>query len=1035
MNSLVIGQLNLHNNKHATLELEKLVSDYNLDLVLIQEQYQCKSLRSKVVQTDNLARAGIYTPQSKFSITALTNLSTSHCAVAEVSCRYFRLYVVSCYFQYSDPVGPHLHQLRCVLQSLAGNKIVIGADVNASSPLWHGKLRYIDRDRRSAVEDFIAEFNLQVHNTPDAPPTFSSPSGESSIDVTLSSAYVHSNNIINWRVIPDASCSDHRLIVYEFSCASSSDSVIESNDFKYNVKNGNWNLFKNLMSAHSRDFTRLDLNANDSAEIMTNTFIYCADIALGRKPIKTDKGCKWWHDNLYSLRREFRKARRKIKIIRRQGLGPSDVYYISCLADLRASRSRYRAAVLLAKNNMLRNAANRLAREGPWSSLYRELKPNKTTTPQFISNIKINNTFTHNLEETAKAYIDVLLPDDEPDLDDDHHREIRQRLFDPVNSPVSDLPTLDEFIKAVNLLPTKKSAGEDKISNIMIKQACRTAGPAILEVFNKCIAEGTFPKIWRIGTIKLIPKAGDKPPNDPKSYRPITLLPCLGKLLERLVVPRLLPGGLKFNNQQFGFTAGKSTIDAAIEVRKIVNSSECNYVVGISLDIAGAFDNAWWPMILLKLRNRGCYRNIYYLLQSYFRYGVIKLRFGHYIFVKDLTRGCPQGSVLSSYLWNISFDDLLYIPLPPLCYLVGYADDGFLLVEGNTRTEIENKANKCLSVIASWGHRNRLEFAAHKTYQILLKGSLISTPRIKLNETNIKRTQSLCYLGLILENKFTFLEHIIQTGEKAKRNFYSFTKISTSTWGLSFKTLKIIYTATYLGRICYGSPVWADRATIGAARRKLLQSQRLALIFLCKAYRTVSTEALPVLSGVLPVDLEIQRRAALYYKNKKITTPDFLSIRDRNKVNRLFEPLDVTLQNLISEWQDRWDNSIKGRHLYNFFPSVRERLAMYWIEIDHCVAQFLTGHGNFKAKLYGFKLVPSPLCECSSEGSPQEQTAHHILWECDLWHEERTDLLNSIQCVSRVVYYDDLVGSAKNFRAFKRFCHKYYWKQSNTSLP
>lgn len=84
-----------------------------------------------------------------------------------------------------------------------------------------------------------------------------------------------------------------------------------------------------------------------------------------------------------------------------------------------------------------------------------------------------------------------------------------------------------------------------------------------------------------------------------------------------------------------------------------------------------------------------------------------------------------------------------------------------------------------------------------------------------------------------------------------------------NSWGLSFKTLKITYGATYLGFICCGVPVWADRVTVGAVHRKLLQGQRLALVFICKAYRTVSTKALPVLAGVLPIDLEVQKRTVM----------------------------------------------------------------------------------------------------------------------------------------------------------------------------
>lgn len=78
--------------------------------------------------------------------------------------------------------------------------------------------------------------------------------------------------------------------------------------------------------------------------------------------------------------------------------------------------------------------------------------------------------------------------------------------------------------------------------------------------------------------------------------------------------------------------------------------------------------------------------------------------------------------------------------------------------------------------------------------------------------------------------------------------------------------------------ICYVAPVWADRATVVAARRKVLKGQRLALIFLFKAYRTASTEALPVLADVLLVNLEVQRHAAMYYSTLEIVKCDFRAV-------------------------------------------------------------------------------------------------------------------------------------------------------------
>lgn len=1021
--NLSIGQVNLNNSKLATSELDRLVVEHGLHVVLLQEQYQNARLKHKVIQLDNRARAGIYVSGSNFTVTSLRNLMTSHCAVAEVSSPSCRVYIVSCYFQYSHPVAPHLHHLRYVLRSLVGQKVIIGADVNASSTLWYGKYRSNDRERRCSVEDFIAEMNLSIHNTPDAPPTFCSPMGESSIDVTLSSGDVRINR---WRVLPDASSSDHRLIAYEFMSGTATDSHrMIHNNFRYKCRGANWDFFGALFAAHAKDFTRKNLSAEQSAEIMSDTFTYCADVAIGRGAVTNTRRCDWWNDKLVELRRRFRRARRKLSTIRKRGL--TGELYENALTALRIARSHYRAAVQKSKGDLLRKIVARLDNEGPWSPLYHEFKANRSVDLAYIQNIKINNVHTSGIEETTEKLLHSLIPDDRPETDTEYHHQIRQWATEPPQSPMSDLPTTDEFIYIVQSLPINKACGDDKISNKMIKEACKLSGDSILDIFNRCIAEGVFPRVWRCGYIRIIPKRGDKPQDDPKSYRPITLLPALGKLLERLIVPRLLPGGIKFCASQFGFTLGKSTTDAVLSVRKTVALSKFEYVLAIFLDISGAFDNAWWPMLLLKLKARGCYSNIYALIYSYFLHGTTKLKLGHHAASKTLTMGCPQGSVIAPYLWNLGFDDFLTLPLPSGCTLTGYADDGLLLIQSDTRVGLERLANTCLNLVLNWGERNRLSFAPQKTFQLLLKGNLKTPPRIKFDNVTIKNKDSVCYLGIVLERNFSFVEHIKAVGEKSKNSFYALTRISTATWGLSFKTLKIIYSATYLGSMCYGAPVWADRATVGAARRKMLQSQRLALIFLCKAYRTVSTEALPVLAGVLPVDLEVQRRAAMYYSTRDDLNNSFLGPRDRNKIARLFNDSSDVYNHLIDEWQQRWDSSSKGRHLYQFFPSIRDRLAKPWLGVDHCVAQFLTGHGNFRSKLFSFKLVESPFCTCST--SEHEQTAHHIIWECNLWHNERNVMLNSLQLTSGVVYYEDLVSNRINFRAFSRFCHTYYSNQ------
>lgn len=87
---------------------------------------------------------------------------------------------------------------------------------------------------------------------------------------------------------------------------------------------------------------------------------------------------------------------------------------------------------------------------------------------------------------------------------------------------------------------------------------------------------------------------------------------------------------------------------------------------------------------------------------------------------------------------------------------------------------------------------------------------------------------------------------------------------------------------------------------------------------------------------------------------------------------------------MIAAWQDRWNNSTKDRTSWSYCDNVRHRLNNDW-ELNHYVVQFLTGHGNFNAKLYGFGLVDDPMWLTFGE----HETSDHVLWACPHFNQER----------------------------------------------
>ena len=157
------------------------------------------------------------------------------------------------------------------------------------------------------------------------------------------------------------------------------------------------------------------------------------------------------------------------------------------------------------------------------------------------------------------------------------------------------------------------------------------------------------------------------------------------------------------SDRQFGFLPGDSAEDATVELCRMVSRSEYRLVARIFFDISGAFDNVWWPKVLRNLRRRECPDNVFRVLTSYFEDRSFKITLGDVEVSKRPTSGCPQGSVHGPACWNIIFDELLRIledTVPD--NFIACADDLMVLVEANSRRELETKAQSIVNLIAAW---------------------------------------------------------------------------------------------------------------------------------------------------------------------------------------------------------------------------------------------------------------------------------------------------------------------------------------------
>lgn len=269
-------------------------------------------------------------------------------------------------------------------------------------------------------------------------------------------------------------------------------------------------------------------------------------------------------------------------------------------------------------------------------------------------------------------------------------------------------------------------------------------------------------------------------------------------------------------------------------------------------------------------------------------------------------------------------------------------------------------------------------------------------------------------LGVVVDEAGSYLPHANYIGQRAANAFGKLSRVSASSWGIRYPALKFLYAGTYRAVLTYAAEVWYNSASRFTVRRALLRTQRPALTLLTKAYRSVSTAALPVLAGVLPADLDVQLVGRLARERAGLLP------RERRRRKK------ELLQDVLTQWQKRWEESTDGRELYCFFPDVAERIEQKWVEPDYATSQILTGHGAFRSRLHAMALSDTSECHCGLA----DETRDHVLWKCPLYDEERSALLE--QCERNVagpIWHADLVNNSDAFQRLKEFAHKWQKKR------
>ena len=319
----------------------------------------------------------------------------------------------------------------------------------------------------------------------------------------------------------------------------------------------------------------------------------------------------------------------------------------------------------------------------------------------------------------------------------------------------------DILILLQNIEPNK-AAGIDKISGKFFKHGAKRLATPIAQLCNLSIILGTFPDECKIA--KLIPlyKKGSKV--DPKNYRPISLLPIVSKIIEKVIYDQTI-NFLKDRNFLYDFQSGfrkNHSTDSCLTYlnNKIVRGFDSGLFTGmILIDLQKAFDTIDHKILLNKMKYFGFSQQVIKWFSSYladrkFRTCINNTFSESYA----LTCGVPQGSILGPLLFLLYVNDM---PQAINCELLLYADDSCLVYQHKEVEVIERQLNENFSNICEWFLDNKLSihFGEDKTKSILFatkhRLKQVSPLHIKYHDINIKQHSKVTYLGCIFDESLS----------------------------------------------------------------------------------------------------------------------------------------------------------------------------------------------------------------------------------------------------------------------------------------